>query len=81
MGGRSGEDEFLFGPDVLVAPVVQEGARGREVYLPAGADWLDAWTGERLQGGRCLEASAPLARIPVYLRESGGLSRKVFIGD
>ena len=75
------EDEFLFGPDVLVAPVVQEGARGREVYLPAGADWLDAWTGERLQGGRCLEASAPLARIPVYLRESGGLSRKVFIGD
>ena len=39
-------DQYMFGPDVLVAPVTTYGAREREVYLPAGASWLDAWTGE-----------------------------------
>ena len=40
-------DQFLLGDDLLVAPVVTEGAREREVYLPGGADWRDAWTGAR----------------------------------
>lgn len=61
------DDQFLFGPDLLVAPVLTQGARSREVYLPAGRSWTDAWTGESLNGGQRLLAEAPLARIPLYL--------------
>lgn len=46
-------DQFLFGPDILAAPVCTEGARERPVYLPAGTAWRDAWTGQEHQGGRC----------------------------
>jgi alpha-D-xyloside xylohydrolase len=62
------DDQFMFGPDLLVAPVLCEGARSREVYLPAGSAWTDAWTDERLIGGRLILADAPLERIPLYLR-------------
>ncbi len=61
------EDQFMFGPDLLVAPVLTEGQRQREVYLPAGTSWTDAWTGETTEGGRRLVAAAPLDRIPLYL--------------
>jgi alpha-D-xyloside xylohydrolase len=61
------EDEFMFGPDLLVAPVVDEGARSRNVYLPAGDTWRDAFTGEIFDGGQTILADAPLARIPIYL--------------
>jgi alpha-D-xyloside xylohydrolase len=62
------EDQFMFGPDILVAPVVQQGVTGRSAYLPAG-DWYDAWTGEAHAGGVTLTVSAPLARIPVFVRD------------
>ncbi len=62
------EDQFMFGPDILVAPVLFQGAVGRDVYLPAGTHWTDAWTGETFDGGEWLKASAPLERIPVFLR-------------
>ncbi len=65
------EDQFLFGPDVLVAPVYVEGARERPVYLPAGAAWRDAWTGAEHEGGQWITAPAPLETIPVYLRAGG----------
>ncbi|MGE5589818.1 MAG: glycoside hydrolase family 31 protein [Bacillota bacterium] len=60
-------DQYLFGRDVLVAPVYQPGARHRMVYLPAGV-WYDYWSGERLEGGRHLVAEAPLERMPLYVR-------------
>ncbi len=63
------EDQFLFGPDLLVAPVLTGGARSREVYLPVGINWTDAWTGQTLPGGQRVTADAPLKRIPVYTRE------------
>ena len=63
------DDEFMFGPDLLVAPVLYEGARSRQVYLPAATTWTDAWTGETLDGGQWLTADAPLERIPFYRRE------------
>jgi alpha-D-xyloside xylohydrolase len=66
-------DQYLFGPDVLVAPVTALGARERDVYLPEGASWLDAWTGERIEQNGWVTAAAPLHRIPVYLREGGSL--------
>jgi alpha-D-xyloside xylohydrolase len=66
-------DQYMFGPDVLVAPVTTYGAREREVYLPAGASWLDAWTGEPVAEKGWTPAPAPLERIPVYLRRGGAL--------
>ena len=72
------EDAFLFGPDILVAPVATPGQREREVYLPAGPDWIDAWTGASQAGGQWITASAPLERIPVYLRQGGSIDTDVF---
>jgi alpha-D-xyloside xylohydrolase len=65
------DDQFLLGDDLLVAPVMVEGATERLVYLPAGARWLDAWTGAAHPGGQWLTAPAPLERIPVYVRDGG----------
>jgi alpha-D-xyloside xylohydrolase len=61
-------DQYLFGPDILVAPVTELGARERRVYLPAGSTWVDAWTGDEFAGGQWVDAPAPLERMPVYLR-------------
>jgi len=63
------EDQYMFGPDILVAPIVEAEARSRRIYLPAGTTWRDAWTEETHGGGQELEADAPLERIPVYFRE------------
>jgi alpha-D-xyloside xylohydrolase len=70
------DDEFLFGPDILVAPILEYEARKRKVYLPAGTSWTDAWTGKKINGGQWLEADAPLERIPVYLRGNSTLPIK-----
>jgi alpha-D-xyloside xylohydrolase len=61
-------DQFLFGPAILVSPVLTEHATSRAVYLPAGAAWYDFWTGERTNGGTTITASAPLDRIPLDIR-------------
>lgn len=66
-------DEYLFGPDVLVAPVTARGATERDVYLPEGAAWLDAWTGEPVKESGWVTVEAPLERCPVYLRQGGAL--------
>lgn len=63
------EDQMMFGPDVLVAPVTEAGARSRPVYLPAGARWTHAWSGRGHDGGGVIEEAAPLSQIPVYLRD------------
>src|SRR5258705_320431 len=63
------EDQFLLGPDLLVAPVTELGARGRRVYLPAGAEWTDIDTGRRHAGGAYVDLAAPLDRIPVLVRD------------
>ena len=62
------EDAYLFGPDLLVAPVLEKGARSRRVYLPAGAEWTDTWTGESHVGGHTITVEAPLDRIPLFER-------------
>ena len=61
------DDEFLCGDALLVAPVLEEGATRRRVYLPAGL-WYDFWTDERHEGPAWLEVEAPLERIPVFVR-------------
>jgi alpha-D-xyloside xylohydrolase len=67
------EDEFMLGPDLLVAPVLEEGAQSRQVYLPSGSTWTDAWTGDSLKGGQWLTVAAPLQRIPLFLRDGAQL--------
>jgi alpha-D-xyloside xylohydrolase len=67
-GAYAINDQFMFGPNLLVAPVLDNGARSRMVYLPAGCDWQDAWTEATLPGGQWIEAAAPIERIPLYLR-------------
>ena len=61
-------DEYMFGPALLVAPVVEQGATSRKVYLPAGADWYNFWTNERLHGGQTITAQAPIETIPLFVR-------------
>ena len=67
------EDEYMFGPDLLVAPVLEAGARRRKVYLPGGSSWKDAWTDQPLTGGQWIDSEAPLERIPLFLRENSVL--------
>jgi len=62
------EDQFMFGPDYLVAPILDLDAVSRIVYLPAGSTWTDAWTGVVFEGGRRVKVKAPLAVIPVFMR-------------
>ena len=60
-------DEYLWGRDILVAPVVEKGASTRQVYLPRGR-WIDLWTEERIEGGRELDRAVDLATMPLYVR-------------
>ena len=64
---RDIDDEFLLGPDLLVAPVTGPGATARQVYLPAG-DWYDWHSGELVGGTRFVVAETPMDRIPIYAR-------------
>lgn len=61
-------DEYMFGPALLVAPVTEQGATSRHVYLPAGPDWYNYWTNERVKGGQTVEVSAPIDTIPLFVR-------------
>jgi alpha-glucosidase/alpha-D-xyloside xylohydrolase len=60
-------DEYLWGRDMLVAPVVEKGARSRRLYLPRGT-WVDYWTNEPLAGGREIDRFVDLETTPLYVR-------------
>jgi alpha-glucosidase (family GH31 glycosyl hydrolase) len=60
-------DQYLWGPNLLVAPVVEKGAASRRVYLPPSS-WFDFWTGEHLQGGREIDRLVDLETLPLYAR-------------
>ncbi|QZH75707.1 MAG: DUF5110 domain-containing protein [Erythrobacter sp.] len=62
------DDQYLFGPSLLVTPVTEFEARERQVYLPAVADWFDAATGARVQGGQEIAVTAPRERMPLFVR-------------
>jgi len=66
------DDEYLFGRDLLVAPVVEAGTTSREVYLPEG-DWYDWHTGELLHGRRTVTVETPLERIPLFARAGAAI--------
>ena len=60
-------DEYLFGPAILVSPVTTEGATTRTVYLPQ-ATWYDFWTGAKVEGGKRIQADAPIEKMPLFVR-------------
>lgn len=67
------EDCYMFGDKLLVAPVMEEGATQRRVYLPAGAVWTDANTKRQYEGGQWVTVPAPLDIIPVMIRDNAPL--------
>ncbi|MGI6183163.1 MAG: TIM-barrel domain-containing protein [Candidatus Fimadaptatus sp.] len=71
------KDEYMFGPDVLVAPICHEDAVSRRVFLPAGARWTQLGTGRVYDGGQEIEAEAPLDLIPVFLRDGSHADWKI----
>jgi len=65
--GWSVADAFGYGPSLWVAPIVEPGATERDALLPHG-EWIEAWTGDAVRGGREVQAAAPLTQIPVWVR-------------
>ncbi len=68
---RTESFDFMLGPSLLVASVLEEGARTRRVYLPRGDMWCNYYTGEWHTGGQTITAQAPLERIPLFVRAGG----------
>ena len=60
--------QYMFGQALLVNPVFEQGARSRDVYLPAGSDWYDFYSGEKHAGGSTIKAAAPLAQMPLFVK-------------
>ena len=68
------QDAYLYGPDLLVAPVWQAGKAGWTTYLPNGADWVHVWSGRRFAGGEEATVSAPFGEPPVFYRVGSGFT-------
>jgi alpha-D-xyloside xylohydrolase len=61
-------DQYMFGPDLLVAPVMEAQARQRQLYLPAGVEWAELRSGQKYPGGQVVTVETPLDSIPVFLK-------------
>lgn len=68
------QDAYLYGPDLLVAPVTRAGAERWEAYLPDGADWVHLWSGTRWAGGRRVIVNAPIGQPPVFCRDGSAFA-------
>lgn len=71
--------EYLYGPDLLVAPVYQEGVKELQVYLPASETWMELWTGREIRGGQSVTVPCPIGQPPLFYR-SGSKWRSLFEG-
>ena len=67
---RALEDQYLFGPDILVAPVMSAAQHNRQVWLPAGETWVDMNSQESLPGGSVIRVATPLNSIPVFIKQN-----------
>jgi sulfoquinovosidase len=67
--GYAIQDQYLYGPDLLVAPVQAPGAGEWSVHLPGGAAWTHLWSGMTYAGGQCVTVPAPIGRPPVFFRD------------
>ncbi len=62
------ETQYMFGPDILVAPIMEAGLKGREVYLPEGLTWKEAKSGTLYEGGQHVYVEAPIDTIPLFVK-------------
>ena len=62
------DSQYMFGPDILVAPIFELGQRSREVYLPKNQCWKNARTNEIVEGGQTVTVDAPINEIPLFVR-------------
>jgi alpha-D-xyloside xylohydrolase len=62
------DDQFMFGPDIMVAPVTEAGERSRKIYFPVGSEWVDTRSGKKYKGGQTIDYSLTLENIPVFTR-------------
>jgi alpha-D-xyloside xylohydrolase len=67
------EDQYMLGPDLLIAPILEAGATARNLYLPKGETWRDVWTGSLHEGGQRLTVEVRIAHIPVFQRASSAV--------
>lgn len=65
---REIDNQYMFGPSLLISPVTQYKARSRSVYLPQSAGWYDWWSGKMFTGKQTIEATAPYESMPIYVR-------------
>ncbi|AKG36414.1 glycoside hydrolase family 31 protein [Paenibacillus durus] len=70
------EDQVMFGDSIMIAPVVTQGATSRSVYFPAGARWVDYWTGEEFEGGQSIMKQADLGTLPIYVKQDSIIPRR-----
>lgn len=68
------ETAYMFGQDLLVSPVTEAGVKVWKVYLPKGSKWTEAATGKEYEGGRYVEAYAPIDIIPVFVKDGADLN-------
>lgn len=69
---------YQYGPDILISPIWQKGQRSKSVYLPAGAEWRDAWHPDKTyRGGQTIDVAADLYQLPIFTR----VGAKVDLGD
>ena len=64
------EDEYLYGADILVAPVLAAGITRKNIYLPEGCSWTEYETQKQYEGGQWIEVEVALDRIPVFERNN-----------
>lgn len=64
------QDHYLYGKDLLVAPVHQQGVSEWKVYLPAGETWVSVWSQQEIQGGQFITVPAPIGQPPVFYRKT-----------
>lgn len=62
------DDQYMFGPSIMVCPVYNYKARERAVYLPNGTAWYNAYTGAVLDGGQSIQAEAPYQQMPLFVK-------------
>lgn len=69
-------DQYMFGSELLISPVMEEGVRERSVYLPIGAVWVDAFSRKEYEGGQTITVTAPIEVIPVFTKK--GFEIKIY---